>query len=171
MHDDVCAVRQRVDEIRRRDGVVDEQWHANLVRDRCDGLDIQNIDPRIGNRLAEEQLGIRLDGLTPGFRVTWIVDECCLDAELRQRVVEQVVRAPIQARARHDVVTGLGDVEDRQCDGRRSARHEQRCNAAFKRRNAILDCCLRWVHDARVDVAKLLEPEQVRCVRGVVERV
>jgi hypothetical protein len=48
----------------------------------------------------------------PGVEVVGVVHEGHLDAELGQRVVEQVVGAAVEVTARHDVVAGLGQVED-----------------------------------------------------------
>ena len=48
---------------------------------------------------------------------------------------------------------------------------EQGADAALERGDALLDDVGGRVHDARVDVAELLEPEQVRGVVGVVEDV
>jgi hypothetical protein len=69
------------------------------------------------------------------------------------------------------VVTRLGDVE--QCERRRrlARGHEERADAALERRDALLDDIGRRVHQARVDVAELLEPEEVSGVVGVVEDV
>ena len=44
--------------------------------------------------------------------VVGVVDEGDLDAQLGQRVVEQVVGAAVERRRRHDVVAGLGQVQD-----------------------------------------------------------
>ena len=47
----------------------------------------------------------------------------------------------------------------------------ERPDAALERRDALLEHAGRRVHDPGVDVAELLEPEQARRVRGVVEHV
>jgi hypothetical protein len=88
------------------------------------------------------------------------------------------------------VVTGLGDVEQRDRLRGLAAGGEQRTDAALERGDAVLDRGLRRVHDPGVDVAELLEREQVggllcgvedvrgglvdrqrACVRGGVDRL
>ena len=88
------------------------------VGDAGDALDVEDVVLRVGDRLAEEALGVVADGRPPLLEVVGVVDERDLDAHLRQRVVEQVVRAAVQRRRRHDVVAGLGEVEDGQRLGR-----------------------------------------------------
>ena len=50
-------------------------------------------------------------------------------------------------------------------------RERERRDAAFERRDALLEHVLRRVHDAGVDVAEFLQAEQVRGVLGAVELV
>ncbi len=94
-----------------------------------------------------------------------------LDAELGQRVVEQVVGAAVEPRAGHDVVAGVGEVEDRERLGGLAGGQEQRRDAAFERGDALLDDVLGRVHDPGVDVAGLGQAEQRGGVLGAVERV
>ena len=108
------------------------------------------------------------DGGAPGVQVVGVVDERGLDAQLGQRVVEQVVRAAVQPRAGHDVVAGAGEVEDRERLGGLTGRQEQGRHAAFECGDALLDDVLGRVHDAGVDVARLGEAEQCGGVVGVV---
>lgn len=119
----------------------------------------------------KNRLRVVLHRCSPRLRVSRVVDEGHLDAELRQRVLEQVERAAIERRRRDDVVAGLGDVEDREGLGGLPGRDEEGTDATFERGDALLDGVLRRVHDARVDVAELLEREQVCRVLGVLEDV
>ena len=126
---------------------------------------------RVGDRLAEERLGVRAHGRAPGVQVVGVLHEADLDADLGQRVVEQVVGAAVQPRAGHDVVARAGQVQDRERLRGLPGRQEQRRDAAFQRRDALLHDVLRRVHDAGVDVAGLGQAEQRRRVVGVVEGV
>ena len=80
--------------------------------DLRDAFDVQHVLARVGDHLAEEQLGVRLHGVAPLLQVVRILHERDLDAELLQGVRQQVVRAAVEAGAGHDVVAGLGDVQD-----------------------------------------------------------
>ena len=139
VHDDVGAQLDRADQVRRGDRVVDDERDADLVRDRGDGLDVEDVGLRVGDGLAEEQLGVRLDGVAPGLRVVRVGDERRRDAELGQRVVQQVVGAAVQARAGDDVVAGLGDVQDREGLGGLARGDQQGADAALERGDAVLD--------------------------------
>ena len=171
VHDDVGAVGDRLDQIRGRDGVVDDERHPGLVRDGRDIGDVEDVVLRVGDGLTEERLGVGRHGRPPRVQVVGVLDEADLDAQLRQRVVEQVVRAAVQPRAGDDVVTGVGEVEDRECLGGLARGKEQRRDPAFECGDALLDDVLGRVHDPGVDVAGLGETEKRRGVLGAVERV
>jgi hypothetical protein len=169
--DDVGAPLQRAEEVRRRDRVVDDERHADLVGDGGDRLDVEDVLLRVGDGLAEERLGVGAGRGAPGLGVVRVLDEADLDAEPGQAVVEEVVRAAVEAGAGHDVVARLGDVEDRQRLRGLAARHEQCADAAFEAREALLHDVVRGVHQAGVDVAELLQPEEGGGVVGVLEDV
>ena len=86
-------------------------------------------------------------------------------------VLEQVVRAAVQAVGRHDLVARSGDGEDGVADGRLPRRQRQRADAALQRRDALLEHVGGRVHDAGVDVAELLQREQVGGMIRIVEDV
>ena len=169
--DDVGAELERPDEVRRRDGVVDDQRDAVAVRDRGDGLDVEDVALRVADGLAEERLGVVLHQRLPGLRVVRVLDEGDRDAELGQRVVQQVVGAAVQRGGGDDVVAGLGEVQDRQRRRGLPAGHRERRDAALERGDALLERVLRRVHDPRVDVAELGQREEVGGVLGVAELV
>ena len=107
----------------------------------------------------------------PEARRVETVDELHRDAELGQRVVEQVVGAAVEAARADDVVAGRGEVEDRQRLGGLARGQREGRDAALEGRDALLEHAVRRVHDPGVDVPELLEPEQARGVGGVVEHV
>jgi hypothetical protein len=141
------------------------------VRERGDGLDVEQVLLGVGDALAEERLRVGTDGGAPGLDVVGVLDKGDVDAELGQRVVEEVVGAAVEAGAGDDVVAGLGDVEDRHQLRGLAARDEERADAALEAREPLLDGVLGGVHDPRVDVAEFLEGEQVRRVVGIAEDV
>ncbi len=151
--------------------VVDDERDAGLVGDAGDPLDVEDVVLGVRDRLGEERLRVRPHGSTPAVEVIGVLDERDLDAQLLEGVVEQVVRAAVQAGAGHDVVAGLGDVEQGKGFSSLPGGDQQRPHATFEGGDALLDRGLGRVHDAGVDVAELLEREQVRGMVGAVEGV
>ncbi len=169
--DDVGAVLEGLDEVRRRDRVVDDQRDAVLVRDVRDGADVEHVDLRVADGLGEEELRVGPDRGGPLLGVVLVLDEGRLDAELGERVLEEVVRAAVDRARRDEVVAGLGDVEHGGGLGRLAAREQQCARAALERGETLLDDRLRRVLDAGVDVAELGQREEVGRVVGAVEHV
>ena len=172
VHDDVGTVLERTDEVRGRDRVVDDERHVVLVRDVGDERDVEHVDLRVADGLGEEQLGVGAHGGGPLVGVVLVFDEGDLDAELRERVLEEVVGAAVDRGRRDDVVARLRDVEHRVGDRRLSRR--PRASAAVPPSSAATRCSttsLVGFMDARVDVAELGEREEVLGVLGVVEHV
>jgi hypothetical protein len=90
---------------------------------------------------------------------------------LRQGVVEEVVGAAVEARGRDDLVAGGGQVEDRRGLRGLPGGVSERPDAAFEGGDPLLQDVGRRVHDPRVDVAELLQSEEVGGVVRVVEDV
>ena len=59
VEDQVGAVLERLHQPGRREGRVDEQRNAGVVGDRADGRDVEHVQPRVAERLAEQQLRVR----------------------------------------------------------------------------------------------------------------
>lgn len=171
VHDHVGAPLQGPDEVGRGDRVVDDERHTVVMRDPGNPLDVEHLRLGVGDRLREEQLGVGPHCRLPGLEVVGVLDEADLEAELRQRVLEQVEGAAIQRGAGDHVVAGLGDVEDREGLGGLAGGDQERADAALEGGDALLDRVLRGVHDPRVDVAELFEGKEIRGVVGVLEDV
>jgi len=80
VHDQVGAERERPLQDRRREGVVDHQQRAVVVRDTGDRGDIGQIDGRVGRGLDEHQPGLRTQHRAHRVEVRG-VDEVRGDAE------------------------------------------------------------------------------------------
>ena len=171
VHDDVGAMAQRLAEVWRADGVVDDERDLVVVRDLAHALEVEHVALRVADRLAVERARLGPDRGGPGLEVVGIVDERDLNAELGQRVVEQVVGAAVERRRRHDVPTVLGQVEQRDRLGGLPARGGERADSAVERGHPLFEHRLRRVHDPRVDHPELFETEQRGRVRGVAEHV
>jgi hypothetical protein len=72
------------------------------MRHLGDARDVEDVETRVAERLAEQETRLGADRCAPGIDVAR-VDERRRDAEPRQRVVEQVVRAAVQRARRDDV--------------------------------------------------------------------
>ena len=111
---DVGAPLDRPAQVGRGERVVDDQRELVLVGDGRHGLDVEHVARRVADRLAEERLRVRPDGLPPRVRVVG-VDPGQLDVHLAQQVLELVDRAAVQRGGGDDVVAGL---EQREQGGR-----------------------------------------------------
>ena len=159
MNDDVSAPLQGLNQVRRSNRVVHDQWDAIFVRNTGNSLDVENVVLRIRNRFAKESLRVRTNGVLPLLKVVGVINEGHFDAELWQRVVEQVVRAAIQAGAGHNVVADLRQVQDGQRFGSLTAANQQSGNSTFEGGDALFNDSLGWIHDAGVDVAEFGQAE------------
>ena len=168
--DDVRPVVAAPGEDGGRDGVVHDERQAEVVRRRRPGVHVDHVHARVADRLGEHEPRLVVHvprQVARGVRV----DEAHLDPVLRQRVGEEVVGAPVERRQRDDVVARARHVEHRVGHrGLPRGRHA-RGDAALERGDALLQHVPRRVHDARVDVARYPQAEQVLGVLGVVEGV
>ena len=134
-----------------------------------DGLEVEDVALRVADALSVERLRVRADRGLPRGEIVGTSTKLTSMPELRERVVQLVVGAAVERRARHDVPAVLGEVQQRDRLGGLPARDGQRADATFERDHALLERVLGRVHDARVDVAELGEPEQRGRVIGVAE--
>ena len=72
VHDDVGTERQRLLEVRRGEGVVDDQQGTGLVRDGGQRLDVADVEQRVGRRLDPDHL--RAAGLDRGAHRVDVAD-------------------------------------------------------------------------------------------------
>jgi len=170
MHHDVGAVLERAQQERCGHGVVDDQRHARGMRDLGDRSDVGDIAARVADGFDEHRLGAVVDQRGERGRVGRI-GKARLDAVLRQRVRQQVEAATVERTGGDDVVAGLGDGLDGIGDRGLPRGQRQRADAAFQRGQALLQHVGGGVHDARVDVARNLQVEQVGAVLGVIEGI
>ena len=151
-------------------GVVDDQRQLVLVGDRGELLDVGDVELGIAQRLGVDGAGLVVDGGAQAVEVVG-VDKLHLDAQPRQRVVEEIVGAAVERGGGDDLVAGRGQRGDGERLRRLARGRGQRRRAAFERRHALLKDVGGGVHDAGVDVAELLQREQAAGVVGVLEDV
>jgi hypothetical protein len=80
--------------------------------------------------------------------------------DLRQRVVQQVVRPAVERGRRHDVPAVLGQVQEGDRLGRLPTGHGQGGHPALERGHPLLEHGLRRVHDPGVDVPQFGQTEE-----------
>jgi hypothetical protein len=151
VEDEVGAMVERLHQPRRREGRIDQQRQAVVVGQRRDGRDVEHVEAGIAERLAEQQPRLRPDRGAPAVDVAGL-HEGRRDAEARQRVVQQVVRAAVQRARADDVRAGAGQRADREVQRGLAARRRDRADAAFERRDALLEDRVGRVRDPAVDV-------------------
>src|SRR5947209_1365525 len=171
MHDDVGTVLDGPAQVRAGERVVDHERDVVLMGDASHLLEVEDVALRVADRLAMESARIGTYLRSPLVKVVAVVHERHLDAQLRQRVVKQVVGAAIQRRRAHDVVAHLGQVQDGEGLSRLTTSERQRACTAFEAGDALLEHLLCRVHDACVDVAGLTQREQSGGVGRVAEGV
>src|SRR5262249_9722139 len=106
-------------------------------------------------------------------KIFWIgrVDEAHLDALIGECVREQIPGSSIEVGRTDDVVTDAGDVLNRESGSRLTGGQCQGSNTGFQRGEAFLEHVVGRVHDTRVDVAELLEREQILRMLSVAELI
>ncbi len=176
--DNVGAPLEGPDEVGRGNRVVDDQRDTGIVADLAHTLDVEDVVLRICQHLAIEGLRVGANGGAHLLKIVGVVDERDLDTHLRQGVVEQVVGAAVKRRAGHDVIAGLGQIEDGQGLGRLAAADHQRTGqadgggaATLQRIDAGFQRPLGGVHQPGVDVAHLGQREQVLGVSRITKFV
>ncbi len=140
------------------------------MRDLRERLEVGHVAPRIADRLDEQESRLVVDCPAKLVRLRSI-DEPALDAQLGERVTEQIISSAIQARAADDVLPCGADVEDRDRLGRLTRGDSEGSAAPFEQRETLFEHIARGVHQPRIDVAELLQREQSCRVIGVVEGV
>ena len=127
----VGAMLDRLQQDRRRHGVVDDQRHAGRMRDRGQGLKIDDVAGGIADAFAIDRAGIAVDA---GGDVVGLValGEADLDALLPEDMSEERVGRAVKLRHRDEIRALLEQRGERVVDRGRARADAQRRDAAFK---------------------------------------
>ena len=166
--DDVGSVVHGPTQIRRREGVVDNQREPAVMGDARDGLDVEDVGSRVADRLPVQQLRAVGDRLLDEVDVGEI-DKRDIDSHPSQRHIELGVGAPVERLRRDDLVALPAERKDGDELGRLTGRGGERSDATLERRHSFLECSRGGVADPGVDVPVRLEGEQIGGVLCVVE--
>ena len=170
MDDDVGTVLDRLQVQRRRDRVVDDERHPVSVRDIADGLQVDDVERRIADRLAEDGFGVGVHQPLDALGAV-VLCETHLDALTRQHVGEQRVGGPVQLRCGDDVVVDRREVQDRVVDRGRPGTEHDGTGALLESRDPVLQHVIGGVVETVVVEPGRLEVEDGSGVGGVVEFV
>ena len=170
VHHHVRAVLEGPAEVGRGHRVVHDERDAARVRHLGERPEVDHVARGVADRLAEDGLRAPVDE-PPDARDVPVVREARLDPEAREGVREEVVGAAVELRGRDDVVARLGEGEEGIGDRGHPRGHRERPHSPLHLRHALLEHRGGGIHDARVDVARDLEIEEVGPVLGVVEGV
>ena len=135
-----------------------------------DGAKIRHIVLGIADRFQVHQARVLIHQFIDLLRMIGI-EEPHLDTQLLQRLGEKRPGASIQAGGCDEVLPGMRDGEDGGSDGRLARGERQPADAAIERGKAFLEHIVGGVHQPRVDVTELAQPEEIRRCFGVFENV
>src|SRR5579885_433020 len=112
VNDDIGAMLERLHQVRRRHGVINDKRQAMLMRDSGNGANIERVQARITYCLRVNGPRALVDGRAEVLRVT-AIHKSNVNAELRPRVMEAVMGATIETCRRNNLVASPGQIEQR----------------------------------------------------------
>ena len=131
-----------------------------LVCDFRNRVDVRDIGVRVAEGLNVDRLGVRANRALK-LRKIVCVDKGGLDAELLQRVREQVVGAAVDGLLCDNVIARLCECLEGVGDCRRAGCDRKCRGTALKRCDSLLKHILGGVRESAVDVAGISQTETV----------
>src|SRR6266545_1132376 len=168
MHDDVRSMFAGPTQVGRGERVIDDEREFMLVRNVRDGLDVEDISLRIADSLPVEQFGFRRNGPAEVFRISRI-DKMYRNAETLKGQGKLIVGTTVQRTRRHHLITGLQQGGQGHQLGSLPGRCGQPADTAFQGGHALFKRGCRGVGDARVEIAKLVQCEEMGSVFRILE--
>ena len=170
MHNHVGTVFNWANQVRRTEGVVDNQRTLVLVGNRRDGVDIRNVGMRVAERFDEDELRVALDC---GFDTLEIVrvDERGLDTEGAERMLQQVESTAINRALGNHVIALASESRDGVGNGSCTRSDSESGDASFEGSDTFFEHTLSGVIDTAINVTASLQNEAVGGVLGIVEHV
>ena len=166
----VSAVLERANQVGRAEGIIDHERQAVLMCDRRNRVDVRDIGVRVAEGLEVDCLGVRANCILDLIELVRI-DKGGLDAELLQRVREEVVGAAVDGLLCDNVVARLRECLEGVGNCRRTGCDRECRGAALKRCDSLLKDILRGVRKSAVDVAGVSQTEAVCRMLRVAEHV
>ena len=166
VRDDVGAPLKGTAHHGRREGVVDHQRHAVVVRGLGKALDVEHGQRGIGDSLTKDELGVGLEGSLELLVGAVGGNKRAGDTHTAHGVGEQVVGAAVDGRTRDHVIGGAGNVKDRKEVRSHARAREHRSGAALHLADLSGNQIARGVLQTAVEVARLLQVKQLAHVLG-----
>ena len=150
----------------RREGVVDHQRHAVVMRGLGKALNIEHCKGGVGDRLAKDELGVGLKGCLKLLVGAVGGNERTGNAHTSHGMGKQVVGTAIDGRARDHVIAGTGHVKNREEVRSHARAREHRGSAALHLADLGGNQIARGVLQTAVEVARLLQVKKLAHVLG-----
>jgi len=170
MHDQRRAHLDRLAQIGRGGGVVDDQGDAVLVGNRRQRRDIGDIATGVGDGLAEDRAGVLVDGGLDGGQIVGI-DKGRRPAKAFEDLRELGDRAAIEPGRGDDVQSWPHQRIERHDLRRVSRRGADSPHATLQRRQTLAQGGDGRVGQARIDIADFLQVEQSRGMVGIAKDI
>ncbi len=152
VHRHVDAMLERPEAERRRPGIVEDHARAARMRDRGDRGNVLHFERQRARRFGEHDRRVRPEFTLDVAAEQWIV-VADVDAEAAQMVVAEAARRSVDGIGDEHMVARLRKRQQRERRRRQAGGHQQRCVAAFERRQRVLE-----VGDRRQSVQTVREP-------------
>ena len=131
MHHDVSPVFNGADEIRRAEGVVNDEDDVVAVGHLCHGLQVRDVGIGVAKRFRVNHLRVRADDSLQRLRVV-DVDDGVADALRGQRVRDEVKRTAVEIVGGNDVIASGQHILQSVSHGSGAACNGQTRHAAFE---------------------------------------
>jgi len=168
VEDQVGAVLEGLQQVGAGEGGIHQQGQAVFVGQGGDTGNVQHVQARVAQGLAEEQAGVGADGGAPGIHVPG-GNEGGLDAEAAQGVVQQVVAAAVEGTGGDDVAAGPHQGGHGQVHGGLAAGGGDGADAAFQGGDALLQHRHGGIGNAGIDVTGPFHVEEGGGLVGILE--
>ncbi|MNC28978.1 hypothetical protein D3C75_772100 [compost metagenome] len=118
MHHDIRSVLNRAQQIRTREGIVDNQRNSVLMGDGCYCFDIQYVTLRVADRFGIERLRF-ISNCCPEILRMIRIHKIHFDSKLRQGGREQIISPAVEAGRRYYFIACTGNIQHREGNRRR----------------------------------------------------
>ena len=157
VRDDIGAPLKGTAHHGRREGVVDHQRHAVVMRGLGKALNIEYGEGGIGDGLAKDEFSVGLKGCLELLIGAVGGNERAGQAHTTHGMGKQVVGTAVDGRARDHVIAGAGNVKDREEVRGHARAREHRSGATLHLADLGGNQIARGVLQTAVEVARLLQ--------------